>query len=395
LDDVQSTRQKDGGRTIQITHLACSFSFFILEADLMSEFNRRAFLKTAAGTSLAAMLGPHAHAQPAEKVTLSLAGVPMGGSAYVFVAKALGLWSKRGLDVDIARGNGSLAVSTAVGAGKFEFGLVQMPAIVLAAMGGLSLTCVGIGQYSLTFATGVLADSPIRQPRDLEGKTIAGVPTSGDAPFRALHAQRAGFDFSKVNVLNVDFTLLEQVVMQKKADGMFAIANTSLPPCVSQGVNMRFMMWNRYGLDFYGTSIVTQKSIAEKRPELCQKFFDGAMEAIAFTLTKPDEALEIFMKAVPEVAYSKSGREFIRLGIGIFNTSIIVPEAATNGLGWADFGKLGGMVDLIAQYQGKAGAAKVTPNDIFTNTFAGKVKLSDAQWTLARKNAEPFQKFLT
>jgi NitT/TauT family transport system substrate-binding protein len=319
----------------------------------------------------------------------------MGGSAYLYLAKKRGFFSKRGIDLDILRGNGSLATSVAIGTGKFDFGLVQMPTTVIGAMGGMPIQCVAIGQYSLTLGVGVLANSPIKTPKDLEGKTVSAVPTSGDAPFRKLYSERAGFDLSKVNILNVDFALLEQLVMQKKVDAMFAVANTSLPPCVSNGYDVRFMLFSDVGLDFYGTSITANRDVVQRRPETVQKIVDAALEGIAATLLEPDAALEALIELNPEIGIAKNGREFSRLGIGIFNMSIMAKETTAKGLGWADFERLDDMMGLITTYLAKSGSTRPDPKAIFTNDFVGKMALSPAQWDTAKKNIEPFRKYIS
>ncbi len=50
------------------------------------------------------------------------------------------------------------------------------------------------------------------------------------------------------------------------------------------------------------------------------------------------------------------------------------------------------MADLVLTYLAK-GAKKPAVEDLFTNRFTGKVKLTEAQWAEAKKRNEEFSKF--
>src|SRR3989442_15850177 len=81
--------------------------------------SRRTFLVGTAAT-LAAV--PPARAQSLTAVRLTLPWIPHGGFTHHFVAKKLGLWDKRGLEVKIDRGFGSGVGRKRVGLGQYAFG---------------------------------------------------------------------------------------------------------------------------------------------------------------------------------------------------------------------------------------------------------------------------------
>ncbi len=90
--------------------------------------HRRSFLKLAgiAGTGSALGLSAPAIVRAATPIKLTLPWLPLGTYSFTFVAKKLGYWEKRGLDVSIDRGFGSTKVCVPVDQGQYDFGLLDM-----------------------------------------------------------------------------------------------------------------------------------------------------------------------------------------------------------------------------------------------------------------------------
>jgi ABC-type nitrate/sulfonate/bicarbonate transport system substrate-binding protein len=149
------------------------------------------------------------------------------------------------------------------------------------------------------------------------------------------------------------------------------------------------------GIEFYGQSLTTQPQRLEKDPNLCAALVEGAMEAIRFTMTNFDEAVEIFLKANSEVAMSSTGKEYARIGLGLTNLTNLVPEVKEHGFGYADPKKVATMADLVVKYAAGDGATRPNVETLFTNKFVGKVTLSGDELTAAEKNAAAFRKYVS
>ena len=118
------------------------------------------------------------------------------------------------------------------------------------------------------------------------------------------------------------------------------------------------------------------------------------MEAIKYSMTNPDEALALFLKANDEVAMTSSGKEYVRIGLGLTNLTNLVPEVEKNGFGWADPAKVKAQAELILKYASTADAKMPNLDELFTNQFVGKLKLTDAETAQVRSSGEPFRKYL-
>lgn len=358
--------------------------------------SRRGFLKAAGACSVAAAAGGSfpAIAQGLTKVTFTTSWLPEGPNLFAYVARDKGMWKKYGLDVSVARGSGSGAAAQAVGANTFMFGMGATPTVIAQAAKGLPIACIGQVNYDALMGVGVLADSKIMTAKDLEGKKLGASVTSGEYPFIELYAKQAGFDFSKVQIVQLDSKVRDRSLIEKLVDAVTAFGSSTIPALASNGVNVRFLLFKSAGIEFYGQSLTTQPARVKSDPALCQAFVAGAMDAIKFSMTNPDEALDIFLKANDEVSMSSSGKEYARIGLGLTNLTNLVPEVQQNGFGWADPAKVKTQADLILQYASGQGAKMPDLNELFTNQFAGKVKLSEGEAAQVRRGVEPFRKYI-
>jgi len=183
--------------------------------------SRRSFLGgTAAASStllpIPAVAGPR-------NIKFTLAWLAQGSFAYVFVARAMTM-KPRGIDLEIARGFGSMASAQAIATGQFEFGIVATPPLILSVAKDLPLIALATCDYDSTMGVGVLDDSPILKPQDLAGKKVASVPTSGEFPFFPAYAERVGLAANSIEFVHVDNKVLDRVLMEKRVDAITSFA---------------------------------------------------------------------------------------------------------------------------------------------------------------------------
>ena len=359
--------------------------------------SRRNALKGLGAATIAAgsaSLAAPALSQGPTKVTFTTSWIPEGPNLFAYIARDKGFWKKHGLDVSVARGSGSGAAAQAVSAGTFDFGMAATPTVIIQAAKKLPITCIGQINYDALMGVGVLANSPIRSPKDLEGKKLGASVSSGEYPFMPLFAEKAGFDLAKVQIVQVDGKVRERTLVEKQVDAVSAFATSTVPSLAPLGTDVRFMLFSAAGIEFYGQSLTTQPARLEKDRALCEAFVQGAMEAIRFTLTNFDESIDLFLKANSEVAISSTGKEYSRIGLGLTNLTNLVPEVKQHGIGYADPAKVATMADLVVKYAAGEGAVKPDVGALFTNAFAGKIKLTAAELETAEKSAAAFRKYV-
>jgi NitT/TauT family transport system substrate-binding protein len=258
---------------------------------------------------------------------------------------------------------------------------------------GLPLVAIGDLAYKDTMGVGVLADSPIKTPKDLEGKTVGWTPTSGEVPFFPLFAQRAGIDQKTIKFVNMDIDVRYRALMERQIDAMTDFAVSAIPPLVSQGHPIRFLLYRNYGVRMYGSALAATQTVIKEKPELVQAFVDGAMEGVKYCFLNPEESVEIFLKEVKEAGLSTKSREYIRIGLGLMQYTGLSDESEQHGLGWADPKQVAAMNDLVMTYLAAPGTRKPNAEELFTNQFAGKITLTPSQWAEAKKRLAEYAKY--
>jgi ABC-type nitrate/sulfonate/bicarbonate transport system substrate-binding protein len=340
------------------------------------------------------MTNSSALAQNLKPVKITLPWIANGSNYWPIIGKKLGFFSKRGIDANIARGFGSVAAAQAVANKQFDFGVVFAGGTILAAARGLPLVMLATVYYDATMGTALRQDSPIKSPKDLEGKKIGIVPTSAEAPFWPAFAAAAGFDASKVSIVQLDAKVVERTLIDKQVDAITAIGTSSIPVMVSVGQPPRFMLWSKFGIELYAAQVVTRQEIVDQDPQLCQAVVDAVLESYAYTLREPKKSIDLFIQELPEVGLIKGGRENAELSQGLAQLMTIRPEAMNNSLGWTDMSKLPAMIDLVMKYAAPKDAKAPGPEKLATNKFAGKFKLTSSEWDNIKKSTASYAAYL-
>ncbi len=359
----------------------------------LPRLTRRQVLGTAAGAVAAAGLASPAIAQQ-RNITFTLPWVPEGPNLNSFVAKANGYWSKAGLDVSISKGTGSVAAAQAIGNGQFQFGLSAATAGLQQAALGLPLVQIACCSYDAFMGMITLADSGVSAPKDLEGKKIASTTKSGEFPFVPAFAANAGLDLGKVEILQVDPNVRQRLLIEKQVSAISAFAPSVVPGFLANGFPPKIILFSKFNLPLFGNALFTQQALLEKEPELCGAIAEGLNEATKFVLLKPEESLDIFFKANPEMELAKGAREQTRLALDFFRYSVVHDAAKKNGVGYAPPADFATMTDLVMKYVAPDGK-RPDLDKVVSNKFAGSVKLTDAEWNGLQPSFADVAKLLT
>ena len=131
-----------------------------------SMMTRRKFVSAAAAASAAASTTfPRPAIAQLVKVRYTLSWLPTGQYAFIYSARQLGYFKNRGIDLEIARGYGSMAAIQAVSTGQFDMGGAQTGATLLSIIKGLDLRILGMQGYDATLGVAAAENRPIRPRR--------------------------------------------------------------------------------------------------------------------------------------------------------------------------------------------------------------------------------------
>jgi hypothetical protein len=138
----------------------------------------------------------------------------------------------------------------------------------------------------------------------------------------------------------------------------------------------------------YSLAFAASSKTVKERADVSGRFVDGVMEGLAYTYLHPNESIDIHLDMVKEFKGSLTNREVVKHGQGVMTAMGLVPEVEKNGLGWMDPEMVKRTRETVITYMG---AKDVPPADrLFTNAFAGKVKLTPAQWATVRESVRRY-----
>lgn len=358
---------------------------------------RRQVLKAAAASAVMASVTPLAFPAIAQgtKIRYTLSWLPTGQYAFVYMARQLGFWKKRGIEVDISRGYGSMGAINGVAGDKFELGGAATGAVVLSVLRGLDLHIVGTQGYESFMGILVPANGPIKSPKDLAGRSIGVTAAGGDTPFLPAYCKQAGVDYNSINVVSLDSQIIEQSVMNGRVDCMIAFGMSSIPNFVTQNFPVRLLKFSDYGLQFYWVNTIVRNDFMSKNEEVVRNFQAGLEEGMKWTMMNPDEATERHLKEHEELTMDKNGRLFTELGIGMVAVCNTVPETEQHGLGYTDLEKLGAQAKLVKQYTGKPNDPDPPPSARYTvNLKDAAVPLTAAEWQTVKAKTGKYAQML-
>ena len=356
----------------------------------VSNRSRRSFLagSTSLGLILAAGTAPafisEAGASKHRKVSFMLPWLFVGGHAFEFAAQKI-FWKDRGLDVSIARGYGSGAATKTVSVGQAQFGEASYGVVVQGVSKGLDVVCIGAKLQRSPIAISCRADSGVKTVKDLEKAHLVQAANSGDTVMFDGFARAAGIDASKVKRTMVHPSKLLSTVLNKKADcqGAYYVSNSATLALKTPSVHF---LYADYGMQTLDLGLITRGDTIKNDPELVQLMVDGAMEGLKMQLLEPEKALDIMIAARPEL--KTRPKKLLLTHAGNTNALSLGPAVEKNGLGWMAEADQTKTRDVVIKYMN---AKKVPPiSELFTNRFAGNIKLSAAEWAKAKELAAPY-----
>jgi len=343
--------------------------------------HRRLFLKLAgiAGTSSGLGIGAPAILRAATPIKLTLPWLPLGTYSFTFVAKKLGYWEKRGLDVTIDRGFGSTKVCVPVDQGQYDFGLIDMA--VQAGCAGRGLDLVAIAGVWPRSPIGIfsLKELNITKPKDLEGQSIGFDVGGGEFQLWPAFVKATGIDASKVRIVSMDAAGLMRAAADKQIKVVGNFFGSIAPTFWANHIDINAMFYEDYGVKMCSVVAASKRTKIEKRPEICKAFVEGMLEGLKFAYLNPEKAIDLHMESLKEFqGGAPATREVLFYGQEVGTSLGFVPAFKERGLGYID----PRLVELTRQsVETYMGIKNIPPVDeLHTNQFVGLVRLTPAEW---------------
>src|SRR6266545_3900597 len=314
----------------------------------MSRPVRSSLLALAAALGLALPLG---HATPADaqtKLKMVLNWKYQGPQGMFFLADDRGYFKAEGLEVVLDQGSGSGAAVPLVANGTYDVGFGDINALI--ELAAKKPDDAPIAVYVMfnqpPFTVAVKAESPLKSPKDFEGKTLGGAANDGALKLFPALCKLAKIDCSKVNITNMQPNLREQMLMQGQVDGVFGYVNTIRFSAKLMGVEekqLRFINYGDYGMDLYSNAIIVSKKLVKEKPEAVRGFVRAINKGLADSLKDIDASVAAVAKREPLIKVPVERERFVQT----IKDEMNHPEIAKIGLGNVDMARLKRSIDIL------------------------------------------------
>jgi NitT/TauT family transport system substrate-binding protein len=316
---------------------ACPAAAQAIDLSTRGRDRRRVLSLAGAGLGLAASTGlaSLAHAQPTTSIRFVLDWKLQGVHAWYYLAQDRGYFAAEKIDLNIDQGDGSAATVTKIMAGTYQAGFGDINAIIQNASTrpGAAPVMVYMIYNRTPFALVMRANSPIRSPKDLEGRTL-GSPASGAAMrmFPVL-AELSGIDHAKVKWLNMAPNLQEQMLLQGQVDASAVFSVTSYMNFVAQKLDpdkdFRWIHYADHGIDLYSNGVMVSPALIKDRPEAVLGLVRAINRGMADAIANPDAAIDAIVKREPLINRDIEKRRLIYA----LRQVVLTPEAGRVGVG--------------------------------------------------------------
>jgi ABC-type nitrate/sulfonate/bicarbonate transport system substrate-binding protein len=260
---------------------------------------RRGVLAVLLGLSV---LSP-AIAQPLTKVEVLLDWKALPTYAGFFLAKDLGAFERRGLDVTFGEVQGAIPAVEAIGDGsKYWIGSSSGTATVIGRSKGLPIKSLAVYYRKTPSAIYSRAEDRIAHPRALYGKKLGMVPGSiTNEEFRALVALNR-LQGDKIQQVKVDWD--PWALLEKKVDAMIDYEEMTPAELLAEGRRIIVMRLSDFGLRSYSLNLIVNDATwasPEKRA-IAKKVVEAVQEGYSLVNERPGDAAAHFSRLFPRLA---------------------------------------------------------------------------------------------
>jgi NitT/TauT family transport system substrate-binding protein len=312
--------------------------------------------------------GP-AQTKPLKSYTLILDFVPTGEYIPHYTALEKGWYRDEGLDVKILRGQGSGDTIKRIAAGQGEVGIADMSALIAArANTDVAVKAIALWYRRPPHGVFVRTDSPIKSPKELEGKKLAISAGNSHQILWPLFEKMSGLKPNSVTWVTMDAASMPPSLIRGVTDAVpfFVVHEARIRKIAKQqNVDLRLLSaWADLGFDLSSTSLVAREETIAKDPDGLKAFLRATLKGAdyAFRAKHYDEGVGYLVKHHPEVDADGA------LGAAQVATRFVFAEEVTTGkvaVGQFEPARLEKTRDTYTQYLELK--RKVALEELYTN----------------------------
>jgi NitT/TauT family transport system substrate-binding protein len=249
--------------------------------------------------------------ETAEQTTLRVGVIPIADVAPLYLGMKQGFFEDQQLKIEPQLAEGGAAITPAVLSGDFQIGFSNTVSLLIAASKDLPVTIISQGvlggktEDEAWANLLVLKNGPVKEPKDIEGKTIA-VNTLSNICEVTIKASLTdmGVDVSTLKFTEVPFPDMNAALEANRVDGACVVE-----PFVSQGLAGKAKGIDPFYVntapDLTVATYFTSKQYAEEKPDVVKRFVTAMEQSLEYAQSNPDAVRDVlaeYTQIPPEVA---------------------------------------------------------------------------------------------
>jgi NitT/TauT family transport system substrate-binding protein len=263
-----------------------------------------------------------------------------------YYGKDQGFYEEEGIDLRINEGRGSANTTQVVAAGSDTFGLADSSSLITLASKGGEIKSVMSVLNSTGFSVVSLAETGIREPKDLEGKSLAVSP--GD-PLRELFEAVAAandVDMSSISFVQVDPAAKVVSVLEGRADALLGGADDQYFLIKYQGQEPHALRFADHGANIVGMTILTTTGLIEDNPDLVGRFVRASVRSWEAAKENPEAAVDAALKVKSDLNRQSMLDQLM------VDIELLESPASKGRIGWGAEEDWTRTIELLKKYRG-------------------------------------------
>ncbi|WP_413724964.1 ABC transporter substrate-binding protein [Sodalis sp. RH16] len=260
-------------------------------------------LAACAGLAIA-VSGAFGRARAADDVSVQLDWVVRGGHAPFFVARDKGFFAQNGINVTaIRKGSGTSDALRLVANGNADFGFGDLPTLITSRAQGVNdKALIAFNQKTPLAMLSIKAKHPLAKPADLKGLNIGVHPSGSTFVFLKAFLTSNGMSLGDIKQSTVS-PPYESFLLMGRVDSVPGYVDAEVPELEAKAGgagSLSILYGGDFGYDAYGSGVFTSDKMIAAKPDVVKRFVKAYLQAFAYSLDHPKEAVAILVKDNPE-----------------------------------------------------------------------------------------------
>jgi NitT/TauT family transport system substrate-binding protein len=305
----------------------------------------------------------------ADKVVLMLNWYVYGEHAPFYYGKEKGIFAAEGIDLEIQEGRGSGVTTQAVAAKTANFGYVDVPTMMRAAVKGAPVQAVGVALQTTAMSAMGFVDKNIKKPDDIKGKTVAVTPGDSMSQIWPLFLKKTNLKESDIKIVSGDPQTKVNAVINGQADLLLGyVMDQSMKIKDATGKDVFPIKFADYGIVLISSGIVANTDYIKANPDIVRRMMAASVKSVEAAVKDPKGAAQAILNATPKGGKIETLTQGFELTIPFYKD----PTGESKQVFRVGDKIMQESVDLMVEYGGLEAVAKEKVKTFYTNDYLPK-----------------------